>query len=80
MAGPCSHQVGDVHELEGGSFESQVGVVALHGQIDARVVDQVGNQDIFQHIQIIFTRVEINHHKFRDANLSEAIWLFSVDS
>ena len=29
-------------------------MVALDGQINARVVDQVWNQDIFQRIQIVF--------------------------
>lgn len=39
-------------------------MVALDGQIDARVVDQVWNQDIFQHIQIVFARVETHHDQF----------------
>ena len=50
----------------GGSTESQVSVVTLDGQIDARAIDQVGNQDIFQHIQIVFNRVETNDHQFGD--------------
>ena len=44
--------------------EGQVGMVALDGQIDARVVDQVWNQDIFQHIQIVFATVETHHDQF----------------
>ena len=36
----------------------RVGVVAFDGQIDARAMDQVGNQDIFQHVQIVFAQVE----------------------
>ena len=37
---------------------------AFDGQIDARVMDQVGNQDIFQHVQIVFARVETHHDQF----------------
>ena len=41
-------------------------MVALDGQIDARVVDQVWNQDIFQHIQIVFARVETHQDQFSE--------------
>lgn len=41
-------------------------MVALDGQIDARAIDQVGDQDIFKHVQILFTRVETDDHQFRD--------------
>ena len=41
-------------------------MVVLDGQIDARVVDQVANQNIFQHDQIVFARVETNDHQFGD--------------
>ena len=47
IAGACSQKAGDIHEREVGSTESQVGVVALDGQIDAQAIDQEGNQDIF---------------------------------
>ena len=56
-------EVGDVHELEGTGSEGQVGVVALDSQINARAMDQVGNQDILQHIHIVFAPVETHHHQ-----------------
>ena len=64
IAGACCHEFGDVHELEGASSQGQVGVVAFDGQIDARAMDQVGNQDIFQHVQIVFAQVETHHDQF----------------
>ena len=64
IAGACRHEVGDVHELEVAGSEGQVGVVALDGQINARAMDQAGNQDIFQHVQIVFARVETHHDQF----------------
>ena len=39
-------------------------MVALDDQIDERGMDQVGNQDIFQHAQIVFVRVETHHDQF----------------
>ena len=36
-------------------------MVPLDGQIDARAVDQVGNQDIFEHVQIVLAQVETHH-------------------
>ena len=39
-------------------------MVAFDGQIDAQGMDQVGNQDIFQHVQIVFAQVETHHDKF----------------
>lgn len=40
-------------------------MVALDGQINARVVDQVWNQDIFQRIQIVFEVVmQISQQSF----------------
>lgn len=39
-------------------------MVALDGQIDALAIDQlVGNQDIFQHAEIVFARVESGHQQ-----------------
>ena len=38
----------------------------IPGQMDARAIDQVGNQDIFQHVQIVFALVEANHRQFGD--------------
>lgn len=61
ITGTCRHEVGDVHELEDAGSEGQVGVMAFDDQIDARAMDQVGNQDIFQHVQIVFARVETHH-------------------
>ena len=54
ITGVCRHEVGDVHQLEDAGSKGQVGVVAFDGQIDARAMDQVGNPDIFQHVQIVF--------------------------
>ena len=39
-------------------------MVAFDDQINARAMDQVGNQDIFQHVQIVFARVETHHDQF----------------
>ena len=64
ITGACCHEVGDVHELEKASSEGQVGVVAFDDQIHARAMDQVENQDIFQHVRIVFTRVETQHDQF----------------
>ena len=64
ITGACRHEVGDVHELEGAGSQGQVGVVAFDGQIDARAMDQVGNQDILQHVQIVFAQVETHHDQF----------------
>ena len=62
----CRHEVGEVHEPDGAGSQGQVGVVAFDDQIDARVMDQVGNQDIFQHVQIVFARVETHHDHFNE--------------
>ena len=51
ITGACRHEA---HELEGAGSQGQVGVVVFDGQIDARAMDQVGNQDIFKHVQIVF--------------------------
>ena len=64
IAGACRHEIGNVHELEATSSEDQVGVVALGDQIDAQAMHQVRNQDIFQHVQIVFARVETHHDHF----------------
>ena len=64
ITGACRHELGDVQELETTDSEGQVGVVALDDQIDARGLDQVRNQDIFQHVQIVFARVETHHDQF----------------
>ena len=79
IAGACRHEVGDVDELEGASSQGQVGVVAFDGQIDARAMDQVGNQDIFQHVQIVFARVETYHNQFVDASRSAVVPFFPVN-
>ena len=41
-------------------------MVTLDDQIDARAMDQVGNQHIFQHVQIEFARVETHHDQFSE--------------
>ena len=72
ITGARHHEVGDVHELDGTGSQGQVGVVAFDGQIDARTMDQVGNQDIFQHVQILFARVETHHHLFGEVTMQVA--------
>ena len=64
ITGACRHEVGDVHELEGGGAQGQVGVVSLDDHIDTRAMNQVGNQEIFEHVQIVFARVETHHDHF----------------
>ena len=58
ITGACCHEVGDVRELEDACSKGQVGVVVFDGQIDARAMDQVRNQDIFQHVQIVFAELK----------------------
>ena len=77
ITGARRHEVGDVHELEGAGSQGQVGVVAFDGQIDARAMDQVGNQDIIQHVQIVFARVETHHHRFDEMTMQVAQQSFS---
>ena len=69
ITGARRHEVGGVHELEDAGSEGQVGVVALDGQIDARAMDQVGNQDIFRPAEIVLARVEADHHQLGDVTM-----------
>ena len=81
ITGACRHEVGDVHELEGTGSEGQVGVVVLDGQINARAMDQVGNQDILQHIHIVFAPVETHHHQLgkQAMQVGQQSFLFSLN-
>ena len=66
ITGVGHQEVEDVHELETAGSEGQVGVVALDGQINFQAMDQVGNQDIFEHVEIVFARVEADHYQLAD--------------
>ena len=51
-------------------------MVAFDGQIYAQVMDQIGNQDILQHIQIVFARVETHHHQLGEVAMQVGQQLF----